>query len=291
MKKTLFDTFEGDSDMYERRMFPVLKWAGGKSQLLDSIVANFPREYNRYFEPFIGGAAVFLSISPQNAHINDINEQLINLYQQIRNDVSNVIEAIRKLDSVICDKEYYYSIREKYNAKIQFNELDAECAALMIWINKHCFNGLYRVNGKGFFNVPYNNKVNGRSVDEDNLLSISKYLQTSCVKITCQDFEIACRDVSSGDLVYFDSPYVPVSKTSDFTDYTKDGFELADHQRLARLFQELHARGAYLLLTNNDVPLVHELYSDFNIQSLEVKRMINRDASKRVGREVIVTNY
>ena len=277
--------------MNERRMFPVLKWAGGKSQLLEPIIAKFPQEYNRYFEPFIGGAAVFLTISPKNAYINDINEQLINLYQQIRDNVTCVIGTISELDSVVCDKEYYYFIREKYNAKIQSNELDAECAALMIWLNKHCFNGLYRVNGKGLFNVPYNNKVNGRSIDEDNLLSISDYLQNSCVQITCQDFEIACRDVSSGDLVYFDSPYVPVSKTADFTDYTKDGFELADHQRLARLFQELHSRGAFLLLTNNDVPLVHELYSDFNIQSLEVKRMINRDASKRVGREVIITNY
>ena len=291
-QERLLFTEDGAIDpINEKRMSPVLKWAGGKTQLLDSIISRFPRTYERYFEPFIGGGAVFLSARPNVAYINDINKQLINLYQRLKDDVSSIIAFVRALDSQLCDKDYYYTIREKYNTKIKSNALDAECAALMIWINKHCFNGLYRVNSKGLFNVPYNNNVKGRSIDEENLLLISKYLQSASIQITCQDFEEACQNVSSGDFVYFDSPYVPVSKTADFTDYTKDGFQLSDHQRLAKLYKELDSKGAFLLLSNNDVPLVHELYSDFNIQSLDVKRMINRDASKRTGKEVIVTNY
>lgn len=272
-------------------MSPVLKWAGGKTQLLDPITERMPKTYNRYYEPFIGGGAVFLSISPATATINDTNEQLINLYQQLKANVSAIIEVVNKLDGISCDKNYYYSIRKRYNEKIASRAIDAECAALMIWINKHCFNGLYRVNGRGLFNVPYNNKINGKSIDENNLIAIAEYLQTADITISCSDFEAICKDVCSGDFVYFDSPYVPVSETADFTDYTKDGFPLEDHKRLATLFRHLDHIGAKVMLSNNDVPLVHSLYKGYNIQSLDVKRMINRNASKRTGKEVLITNY
>lgn len=275
----------------ENPMWPVLKWAGGKTQLLDAISARMPTVYNDYYEPFIGGGSVLLFLRPEKAYINDTNEQLINLYIQIRDNAESVIEVVTELDSSPCDKEMYYKIRERYNTKITSNELDFECAALMIWINKHCFNGLYRVNGKGTFNVPYNNRIAGNSIDDVNLMRISEYLREAEVQISCSDFEDACKKVKENDFVYFDSPYVPQSETADFTDYTKDGFSLRDHERLADLFRRLDRIGAKVMLSNNDVQLVHELYSGYEIQHLDVRRMINSNASRRKGREVLITNY
>ena len=234
---------------------------------------------------------MLLGIVPEQAYVNDVNEQLINLYIQLKIAVEAVLEKVKELDAVPCDKERYYVIRECYNTKIAAKELDAECAALMIWINKHCFNGLYRVNSKGLFNVPYNNKVNGVSADPENLRAISNYLRKFDISITCSDFEQACAGVSEGDFVYFDSPYVPQSVTASFTDYTTDGFTEADHRRLAALYRKLDKIGAKIMLSNNDVPLVRELYAGYRIQSLDVKRMINRNANQRTGKEVLVTNY
>lgn len=272
-------------------MFPVLKWAGGKTQLLEAIAARMPAHYERYYEPFIGGGAVLLDVSPVSAAISDVNEQLINLYSQLKSNAPALVDIVAELDLTPCSAEKYYAVRERYNGKIAAHILDTECAALMIWLNKHCFNGLYRVNNKGLFNVPYNNRIKGKSVDADNVFAISEYLRSADISISCSDFEKACENVGHGDFVYFDSPYVPVSSTADFTDYTKDGFGYNDHVRLARLFRRLDSAGAHLMLSNNDVPLVHELYDGYNIQGLDVKRMINRNASKRTSREVLITNY
>ena len=206
--------------MMGKKMSPALKWAGGKTQLLEHIAENMPAEYNNYYEPFIGGAAVLFAISPKRAFINDVNEQLISLYTQLKDNVESVISKVNEMDAVPCTKELYYSIREQYNTKISNHILDAECAALMIWINKHCFNGLYRINSKGLFNVPYNNKKSGKSIDENNIRAISEYLRSADIRITCLDFEKACDGVTYGDFVYFDSPYVPESVTASFTDYT-----------------------------------------------------------------------
>lgn len=277
--------------MPEKKISPVLKWAGGKTQLLDEIASCIPATYNNYYEPFVGGAAVLLDITPGNAFINDVNEQLVNLYEQIRNAVDSVIGIVNEMDAAPCTKELYYAIRAQYNQKIATGDTDAECAALMIWLNKHCFNGLYRVNKKGQFNVPYNNKTSGKSIDEDNIRAISEYLKKANVSITCQDFEKACEKVLPGDFVYFDSPYVPESETASFTDYAKGGFAHEDHERLAALFKRLDKAGAKVMLSNNDVPWVRSLYAGYNIQSLKVKRMINRKADKRTGNEVLITNY
>ena len=277
--------------MIDKKNSPAIKWAGGKTQLLNIITENLPDSYNNYYEPFIGGGAVLLSVKPEKALINDINEQLINLYIQIRDSVDDVLNKINNLDSVPCTKEFYYSIREQYNQKILSGEKDAQAAALMIWLNKHCFNGLYRVNSKGLFNVPFNNRVKGKSVDASNIRAISDYLNQAKVNITCMDFEEACTTVSAGDFVYFDSPYVPESETAYFTDYAKGGFSLEDHKRLSKLFKCLDEKGAKIMLSNNDVPLVRELYEGYKIQSFAVKRMINRNANKRTGKEVLITNY
>ena len=275
-----------------KKMGPFVKWAGGKGQLLERIQTRTPNSYGTYYEPFIGGGAVLLGVKPKKAVINDTNKQLINVYRQLKADPRAVIRAVNELDQAgKCDKDFYLEIRARYNEKIANHELDAECAGLMIWINKHCFNGLYRVNSKGLFNVPYNNKQLGKSIDEANLMSIGYYLENSQVDILCDDFEVACEQVKKGDFVYFDSPYVPVSETASFTDYTKDGFSLEDHKRLAELFKRLDGIGAKVMLSNHDVELVHELYDGYNIECVDVKRNINSDAKKRVGKEVIITNY
>lgn len=277
--------------MIKRKLSPILHWAGGKTQILDEIIKNMPTKYNNYYEPFIGGGAVLLGISPVRAHISDINEQLVNLYIQVKESVENVIKKINILDSVPCTKEFYYYVRYQYNNKITNHILDAESAALMIWVNKHCFNGLYRVNKNGKFNVPYNFKIKGKSIDEKNVRLISNYLNHSDITITCLDFEKVCETVREGDFVYFDSPYIPKSITASFTDYTMNGFSLQDHRRLTALFKRLDGIGAKIMLSNNDVPLVRELYAGYRIHSLNVKRMINCDGNKRFGKEVLIMNY
>lgn len=274
-----------------KRMTPFVKWAGGKGQLLEKLGDRVPNTYNKYYEPFIGGGALLLNQRPNIARVNDINMQLINTYLQLKNDARGVIRKIQSLDQQPCDKDFYLQVREQYNQKISNGELDVECAALFIWINKHCFNGLYRVNSKGLFNVPYNNKTNGVSMNEANLMSIGYYLTHNDVQITCLDFEEVCEDVVSGDFVYFDSPYVPISETSSFVDYTKDGFTYEDHKRLSLLFRELDKRGAKVMLSNHNVPLVHELYDGFLIEEVDVRRSINSNAQKRDGKEVIIRNY
>lgn len=277
--------------MGELKMSPFVKWAGGKNQLLGRLEERLPHSFGRYYEPFIGGGALLLDVQPRQAVVNDVNEQLLNVYRQLQQDADAVIRAINEYDAAACDKERYLAMRTAYNAKIVARELDAECAALMIWINKHCFNGLYRVNARGLFNVPYNNKTSGSSIDARNLRNIGAYLRDSQIDIRLGDFEAACADVHAGDFVYFDSPYVPVSETAHFTNYAKDGFSYEDHRRLAALYRRLDGRGVCVMLSNHNVPLVHELYAGYKIEATDVRRSINSDASKRVGEEVIITNY
>lgn len=270
---------------------PFVKWAGGKRQLLTQIKERMPEKYNNYFEPFVGGGAVTFSLLPANALINDINKALINAYRQICNTPESFLKAIKKLDDEMWEdgKEYYYFLREHYNVKLMKMEFDVELAALFVFINKHCFNGLYRVNGKGLFNVPYNNSRRV-SVDENLIMEISEYLQS--VKIMDGDFEVACKEAKGGDFVFIDSPYAPLNPTS-FESYTKEGFDIESHKRLAKLFDELTARGCYCMLTNHNTDLINELYGNkgYRIDIVSVKRMINSDASNRVGEEVIICNY
>lgn len=278
--------------MEESNMFPFVKWAGGKRQLLPYLKEHIPKNFDRYFEPFLGGGAMLLDIAPHRAIINDSNKQLINAYKQVKENVEDLIYVLSSIDAVHSDKEFYYCVRDRYNKKILNNENDLECAALLIWLNKHCFNGLYRVNNKGLFNVPYNNKQSIESTNSNNLRSISHYLSNNKIDILSDDFEVACEATQTGDFIYFDSPYIPISKTANFTDYTTKGFTYDDHIRLAKLFYRLNSNGVFLMLSNNDVPLVHELYRDFNIYySIEARRSINSKADRRIGREVIITNY
>lgn len=270
---------------------PFAKWAGGKRQLLPQIKERMPEKYNSYFEPFVGGGAVIFELLPTNALINDINKALINAYRQICNAPEAFLAAVKQLDEAMWEdgKKYYYSLREHYNDKLMKAEYDVELAALFVFINKHCFNGLYRVNGKGLFNVPYNNSRR-TSVDESIIMEVSRYLQG--ITIMDGDFEEACEGAGQGDFVFIDSPYAPLNPTS-FESYTKEGFDIESHRRLSNLFDKLTNRGCYCMLTNHNTELINELYSGkgYRRDVVSVKRMINSDASKRVGEEIIICNY
>lgn len=271
-------------------MKPIIKWVGGKTQLLPQIKERLPVRFNTYYEPFLGGAAVLLDLNPATAIVSDINPELINMYQQVRDNVDSVLLELTVIDraheAADDPKAYYYLVREKYNKHLCDN--NAVQAARFIYLNKHCFNGLYRVNSKGEFNVPFNGKLTGRSFDVDHIREVSAKLQS--VHIMCSDYLDVIKDAFPGDFVFFDSPYVPLTPTS-FTDYTKEGFEYEDHLRLADLFKELTNRGCYCMLTNHDTPLIRELYKDYRIETVDVRRSINRNGSARTGTEVIITNY
>ena len=277
--------------MSNSNIAPFVKWAGGKRQLLPQIKERMPEKYNRYFEPFVGGGAVVFGLQPEKALINDINRALINVYKCICDKPEEFLCVIDKLDSEIWQdgKTYYYFLRERYNDKLMKSEYDVELAALFVFLNKHCFNGLYRVNGKGLFNVPYNNSRRA-SVDKNAIMDISKYLQD--VIIMDGDFEKACEEAQKGDFIFFDSPYAPLNPTS-FEAYTKEGFDIESHKRLARYFDVLTDRGCYCMLTNHNTEFINELYSGkrYKIDVVKVKRMINSDATNRVGEEVIICNY
>lgn len=277
--------------MRKTEIVPFVKWAGGKRQLLSQIQERMPENYNHYFEPFVGGGAVFFGTQPSKALINDINKALINTYQRICDSPKEFLSEVNKIDSEMWEdgKQYYYTIRERYNDKLMKSEYDVELAALFVFLNKHCFNGLYRVNGKGLFNVPYNNSRRV-SVNEDSIIEISKYLQG--ITIIDGDFEDACKDARKGDFVFLDSPYAPLNPTS-FESYTKEGFDIESHKRLAKLYDELTMRGCYCMLTNHNTDLINELYGNkgYKIDVVSVRRMINSDASNRVGEEVIICNY
>lgn len=277
--------------MPDRKLSPFVKWAGGKRQLLDRISERMPDAYNTYFEPFIGGGAVLLHLQPETAVINDINPSLINAYRVIANEPHAFIESAKKLDNEMWDDggKYYYSLREHYNDKLMQEEFDVELAALFVFINKHCFNGLYRVNGKGLFNVPYNGSRR-TSIDENSIIQLSAYLQN--IDILLGDFQEGCKKAKKGDFVFFDSPYAPLNPTS-FESYTKEGFDVESHKRLASLFDELTAKGCHCMLTNHNTEFINELYGNkgYSIDVVNVKRMINSDATKRTGEEVIICNY
>lgn len=277
--------------MSNSNIAPFVKWAGGKRQLLSQIKERMPEKYNNYFEPFVGGGAVAFELLPEKALINDINKALINAYKQICDAPDAFLKTVNNLDAEMWEdgKKYYYFLREHYNDKLMKAEYDVELAALFVFINKHCFNGLYRVNGKGLFNVPYNNSRRV-SVDEGAIRDISKYLQG--ITIIDGDFEEACKGAKKGDFIFIDSPYAPLNPTS-FESYTKEGFDIESHRRLARLYDELTERGCYCMLTNHNTELINDLYGnkDYTIDVVSVKRMINSDASNRVGEEVIICNY
>ena len=270
---------------------PFLKWAGGKRQLIGQIQERMPSKYNKFIEPFVGGGSVFLYFQPNRGVICDTNRQLINCYEQIKKSPQEIASLLKEIESIPSNKEYYLSLRKKFNEKIASHIHDPESAALMIWLNKHCFNGLYRVNSKGLFNVPYNNDSSSLYVDEKNLIYVGVYLENSDIEILCDDYSAACKKANPGDFVYLDPPYLPMSNTANFTSYSKNGFDEKEHIKLAKIFHEMDDRGVKIMLSNNDTQKIYKLYEGYNITPVEVGRFVNCKGSKRKSREVLITNY
>lgn len=263
-------------------MKPIVKWPGGKVQLLPKIKELLPATYNKYFEPFLGGGALLLELNPREACVNDINPELVNMYVQIKEDVEGVIRELTKFDydhSVSQDpKEYYYTVRYFFNKNLRTNT--SEQAARFIYLNKHCFNGLYRVNKKGEFNVPFNGKLAGRSFDAEHLRKVSKQLQDTM--FTSGDFKDCIYHADKSDLIYFDPPYDYETGTG-FVEYTSDGWTRDTLICLKKLCDTLVDRGCYILVSNNSTTFVKELFNDGRYNTIEIpaRRSINRNGTGR----------
>lgn len=270
---------------------PFTKWTGGKRQLLPVIRELIPKTYNRYFEPFVGGGALFFDLAPKDAVINDFNAELINCYQQIKDNPQELIEIL-KVHQEYNSKEYYLDLRSADRDERIDMMSEVQRAARILYMLRVNFNGLYRVNSKNQFNVPYGRYKNPKIVDEELISAISVYLNNNQLEIKVGDFEKAIVDVRTGDFVYFDPPYIPLSETSAFTSYTHEGFSFADQVRLRDAFKRLSDTGAYVMLSNSSSALVEELYKDFNIHYVEATRTNGAQSSSR-GKisEIIVTNY
>ena len=278
-------------EMKEVALQPFTKWTGGKRQLLPVIRELMPKKYNRYFEPFVGGGALFFDLAPKNAVINDFNAELINCYQQIKDNPQELIEIL-KVHQEYNSKEYYLDLRSADRDERIDMMSEVQRAARILYMLRVDFNGLYRVNSKNQFNVPYGRYKNPKIVDENLVSAISTYLNNNQIEIKKGDFEKAVLDVQPGDFVYFDPPYIPLSETSAFTSYTHEGFSYDDQVRLRDTFKELSDTGAYVILSNSSSFLVEELYRDFNIHYVEATRTNGAKSSSR-GKisEIIVTNY
>lgn len=262
-------------------MKPILKWAGGKTQLLRELMPRVPKDYNRYIEPFFGGGALFFALLPEKALISDSNPEIMNVYRQLADNVEAVLSHLRTYENT---KEMFYEVRGQDWEALS----PAHAAARTIYLNKTCFNGLYRVNKKGQFNTPYGRYKNPRICDEEALREASAVLRKA--EIVCGDYlDVLSENAEEGDFVFLDPPYVPASSVADFKRYTKEQFHLEDHRRLSEEVRRLRERGCYVLLTNSNTEVVHELYSGFKIEVIPTKRAISCNGSRRSGEDVIVT--
>jgi len=272
---------------------PFVKWVGGKRQLLTQFrlmnlypPEKFDPKNGKYFEPFVGGGAVFFDLLPEKATLSDLNNELVITYNVIKNDVENLIVSLKKHK---LDKEYFLKVRAKNPETLS----DINIASRFIYLNRTCFNGMYRVNSKGGFNVPFGKYTNPLICDENNLRKASKALKN--VEIKKQDYKEVLKKARKGDFVYFDPPYYPVSKTASFTSYTSESFLDKEQIELRDTFVELHKRGCFVMLSNSDTPFINKIYSDpkdLRITKVQAGRAINSNASKR-GKitEVLITNY
>lgn len=270
---------------------PFTKWVGGKRQLLPVINDNLPDVFNNYFEPFIGGGALLFDLLPASAVINDYNGDLIKSYIAIRDDLDSLVELLQ-MHSEKNSKEYYLDIRKMdRNGKLD-EKNDTWKASRLMYMLRVNFNGMYRVNSKGQFNVPYGKYVNPKIVDIENLTAVSDYLNGNNVTILNGDFEQAVDDAVAGDFVYFDPPYIPLDVTSSFTAYTVNGFNYEEQVRLRDLFVTLTDKGVKCMLSNSSAELTYDLYKDFNIKEVDARRAINSNGAKRGSiKELLITNY
>ncbi len=267
----------------------LIKWAGGKKQLLEQFEKFFPNQIGQYFEPFVGGGTVaffLLKTHPEikKIYLSDVNEELIITYNTVKNNIDELIALLKEF-KIKHNKEFYYEMRAKNVA----NLTPVQIAARFIYLNRTCFNGLYRVNSKGQFNVPIGSYKNPAICNEKDLREISLLLQKDDVKVA--QFYSAVKEAKKGDFIYFDPPYYPLKRDS-FTTYTKDNFLEKEQEKLAEVFRELDKRGCKVMLSNSDSDFIKNLYKEYNIKFVKARRMINCDATKR-GKinEVVITNY
>ena len=272
---------------------PFVKWAGGKTQIINKLKEYMPESYNNYYEPFVGGGALFFSIAPKKAYINDSNKELMCVYECLKDN-----DLYTKFLSCLIDYENnhtednYYKTRD-IDRENSFNNLPIyERAARMVYLNKSCFNGLYRVNSKGYFNVPSAKKDKVVTFDRDNMNKLHNYFMNNEIVTTSMDFEEVAKNAQKGDFVYFDPPYDTWEEKDSFTSYSKDSFGKEEQIRLANLYKELSSKGVNVMLSNHNTKFINELYKGFNIHVIEAKRMINSKADGRGAvEEVIITNY
>ena len=268
---------------------PFLKWAGGKRQLLKEIRKYLPKIHGTYYEPFLGGGAVLFDIQPKKAVVNDVNSEVINVYRVIKEDVNGLIEDLKTHKN---ESDYFYQIRE-LDRTPEFENLSAlKKASRIIYLNKTCYNGLFRVNSQGQFNVPFGRYKNPNIVNEVVLRAINHYLNKNNVTILNKDFEDVLQTVDKNDFVYVDPPYDPVSDSSSFTGYTLYGFDKKEQVRLKGVCDELNSKGCKFLLSNSATSFIHELYKDYQVTIVGASRAINSVSSGR-GKieEVLVRNY
>lgn len=270
---------------------PLLKWAGGKRQIVRHLISKLPEKFSVYYEPFFGAGALFLELYNRGllkkAVISDLNKELIALYTLVRDRCSGIIEELENI-RFTNNKDDYYRARDLFNS--MESDHNPEKAALMIYLNRHAYNGLYRVNSSGKFNVPFGRYAHPSLPTPDDIISFSKAL--SNVKIINKDFETAVSDATVSDFVYFDPPYAPLSRSSDFSAYSSLGFSLDEQKRLSRVFEELSSRGVMIMESNSATPFIKDLYRDYPLSVVQARRNIN---SKSNGRgkisELIITNY
>jgi DNA adenine methylase len=266
---------------------PVLKWAGGKRQLLPQIAKFLPTTFGTYIEPFVGGGALFFHLKPRDAVLIDINPELVNVYRVIKEDVQSLIASLKKH---VNDSTYFYKIRDVDRDQDRFKEWsDVERASRTIYMNRVCFNGLYRVNKKGEFNVPFGDYKDPQFCDEENLLAVNhSFHETTLVLGT---FEQCLEFAKKGDFVYMDPPYVPLSTTASFTSYTRDCFDENAQKKLFSVFKELDNRGCKIMLSNSHCEFILDLYKGYRIETIMAIRAINCVGAKRGKiKEVLVMN-
>lgn len=262
---------------------PVVKWAGGKARLVPQLTPLFPDTWGRYYEPFLGGAAMFLALQPGGAVLTDINHDLVTLYQVVQDDVEALIADLGRHRY---EKNYYYAVRAQDPTRLG----RVQRASRTLYLNRTCFNGLYRVNRRGEFNVPFGRYTNPTIVAADRLRAVSAAL-SGCT-IASVDYATATATAGTGDLVYFDPPYFPLTRTSNFTSYTKAAFGPDDQRRLCEVFDDLTRRGVACVQSNSDTPFIRELYAHHRIDTVTAHRAISRDPSTRgTVTEVVIRNY
>lgn len=278
---------------YKNEMHPFAKWAGGKTQILSKIKELMPEEYNNYFEPFVGGGALLFEIAPTSAYINDSNSELMCVYNCFKNDEDfySLLEELDKHEKNH-NEEYYYMIREM-DRDSDFMKLPIYVrAARMLYLNKSCFNGLYRVNAKGYFNVPSGKKEKVNTYDRKNMNAIKDYFNNNHINVFNDDFEVVLRNAKSGDFVYFDPPYDTLDEKDSFTSYSKESFGKEEQKRLSEVFAELSKKGVKCMLSNHNTKYINELYKDYDIHVISARRNINSKGNARGPiEEVIITNY